>query len=150
MRGAPPVQMACGRDAAWAWAVGVLAAMAAATSCGWAAWQAGAAAAVVWSVALAAAAAGGVLAVSLAGRLPVSRLSWDGHAWQLDGAAGRLAVMIDTGSWMLLHWRGSQGTRWLPLSPRRCGAPAHLVRAAVYAHAGEPAPRGAAVPEAHG
>ena len=150
MRGAPPVLMACGRDAAWSWLVGALVAVTAATFVVWILWHAGVDAATAWLAAVFAAGAAGLLAGRQASRLPLARLAWDGHAWQLDGATGRLAVMIDTGDWLLLRWRDARGTRWLPLSPRRCGAPAHLARAVVHAHAGATMPRGTAAPEAHG
>lgn len=150
MRGAPPVLMACGRDAAWSWLVGVLVAATVATFVVWILWHAGVAAAATWPAVVFAAGGAGVVAGWQARRQPLARLAWDGHAWQLDGASGRLAVMIDTGDWLLLRWRDARGTRWLPLSTRRCGAPAHLVRAAVHAHAGETAPRGTAAPDAHG
>jgi hypothetical protein len=150
MRGAPPVLMACGRDAAWSWLVGVLVAATTTTLFGWILWHAGVAAAMAWPAAVFVASGAGVLAGRQASRLPLARLAWDGHAWQLDGASGRLAVMIDAGDWLLLRWRDARGTRWLPLSPRRCGAPAHLARAAVHAHAGDMATRGTAASDAHG
>ena len=149
MRGAPPVLMACGRDAAWSCLVGVLVAATAATLSVWILWHAGVAAGIAWLPGLFAAGTAGVLAYRHANRLPLAQLAWDGQAWQLDGASGRLAVMIDTGDWLLLRWRAVQGSRWLPLSPRRCGAPAYRVRAAVHAHAGT-APRRTAALDAHG
>jgi hypothetical protein len=150
MRGAPPVQMACGRDAAWSWFVGIVAAAAAASLWGWIAWHGLTPADAVVPGTLLAALCGGMLARRRAGQAPLARLTWDGRGWQLDGASGHLAVMIDTGGWMLLRWRGVQGIRWLPLTPRRCGVPAHLARTAIHAHAGRPLPQGPAAPEPHG
>lgn len=150
MRGAPPVQMACGRDAAWSSFVALVAASAMASLGGWLAWSGPLPVPVAWAVTLAAALCVGMLVWWHADRAPAARLAWDGQAWQLEGASGELAVMIDTGGWMLLRWRGGNGVRWLPLAPRRCGAPAHLARAAVHAHAGVKALRGAAAAQPHG
>ncbi len=73
------------------------------------------------------------------------RLSWDGADWQLAGAAsgrggeqpGTLAVALDGGHWMLLHFRATQAdarprTRWLALSRRDLGSQWHALRCAVY------------------
>lgn len=143
MRGAPPVQMACGRDARVPAVVGLLAATAAACLSGWLAWHA------AWptpflvlgivAAGLSGAAAGWRLAAAERER----RLVWDGRAWALDGRPGEVAVMVDIGDWMLLRVESATMKCWLPLSTRRCGAPAHLARAALHAHAGR-APLGGA------
>jgi hypothetical protein len=62
------------------------------------------------------------------------RLGWDGAQWQLDGAPGRLQVMIDLGGWMLLCFEPADDRRrrrWLPVSDARVPQALGL-RAAVY------------------
>jgi hypothetical protein len=136
MRGAPPVQMACGRDARAAAAVGLLSATAAATIVGWSGWQLGGSLAFVLATVVVAALLGGLAGGWRAGRVGERRLVWDGRSWTLDGIPGGVAVMIDTGDWMLLRFRAARTNNWLSLGLRTCGAPAHLARAALHAHAG--------------
>jgi hypothetical protein len=79
---------------------------------------------------------------------PAMRLTWSGAQWTL-GIAGREAVvlhppqvMIDLGEWLLLRVQpDGAGTRlWLPMA-RVDGASWHLLRAAVYSSAPDPASR---------
>ena len=137
MRAAPPVQMACGRDGRWRYAVGVLVAATAVGLGHWASGWLGRSPEVLVVATLLAAMAGVGVAWGLGGMADPGWLVWDGRAWALQGQPGQVAVMIDLGSWMLLRFRtqGSTGWRWLPLSVRTCGAPAHLCRAALLAHA---------------
>lgn len=139
MRAAPPVQMACGPDFRWQAAAAALAAGSGATLLAWSCARADAG----FAVSTAAAAASGALAALAAwrrlGRLPARRLFWDGRTWLLDGAPGWIEPKIDLGDLALLRWRGAAGSHWLPLSFTRCGAPVHLARAALRAHAGPPA-----------
>ena len=136
MRGAPPVQMACGREARAAVAVGLLSATAAAAFFGWLGWHAqwpsGLIVATMAAAALLAGAAGG-WRVKRAGE---RRLAWDGRTWALDGIAGEVGVMVDVGSWLLVRHRSVDAVVWLPLRLRSCGASVHLARAALQAHAG--------------
>lgn len=150
MRGAPPVQMACGRDARAAGGAAALSATAAASLAGWLAWHG------TWPVPLAAfvVIVCGLLAAVVGWRRVMAegerRLAWDGRAWALDGMPGEVAVMIDTGGWLLLRFQSAAACRWLSLRPARCGAPAHLARAALQAHAGRAAAGGLGGFERHG
>lgn len=138
MRAAPPVLMACGPDFRWQAAMAVLAAAAGATLLGWLCAWTDAGSMVIAAATAAGAALAGVAAWRHLGRLPAGRLFWDGRTWLLDGAPGWIEPKLDLGDLALLHWRGEAGGRWLPLSFTRCGAPVHLARAALRAHAGPP------------
>lgn len=135
MRAAPPVQLACSLESRWALGVGLLAGVSAATFAAWLC----AHAALASEVTLAAAVAAGGLAAAAAwrhaARTPQRRLAWDGRAWSLDGAPGDVELVLDAGDWLLLRWQDGGRARWLPLTPRRCGAPLHLACAALLAHA---------------
>lgn len=137
MRAAPPVQMACGRGGRWRHAVGVLAATAALALGLWVTGWLGRSPGVVGLVVVLAVVAGVAVSWQLGGLDDPGWLIWDGRAWTLQGQPGQVAVMIDLGSWLLLRFRvqGDAGWRWLPLHVRDCGAPAHLCRAALLAHA---------------
>lgn len=64
-------------------------------------------------------------------------LLWNGARWQLDGEAVQPAVMLDLGPWLLLRLALERGPqRWLGLTLSQAGAPAHQVRAALYAQGG--------------
>lgn len=150
MHGAPPVQMACGRDARVPAVVGLLAASAAACLLGWWAWHAAWPATLVVPGLVVAGLLGAGAGWRLAAAERERRLVWDGRAWALDGRPGDVAVMIDIGDWMLLRVQSATRSCWLPLSTRRCGAPAHLARAALHAHAGRASLGGAAGSGRHG
>jgi hypothetical protein len=140
MRGAPPVQMACGRDARWHGAECALAALAAGSAVFWLLLYQGLPPHLVLPVV-----AGVALGAAASWWRWVDRqsrqfLAWDGVGWALDGTAGDVALMIDLGPWMVLCFRPHESSprRWLAVDLRRCGAPIHLCRAAVHAHAGQP------------
>jgi hypothetical protein len=77
------------------------------------------------------------------------RLEWDGQRWHADGTPGRLAVMLDLGSWLLLRLQPDadptavprpSGTLWLPVAASEAGGGAwHLLRAAAFASTSTPA-----------
>jgi hypothetical protein len=147
MRAAPPVQMACGRDARWSAAVAALTALSAATGVAWAGWQAAWPPALQWTLAPAVAAALGGWTWRRLERQPERRLVWNGSAWTLDEAPADVELMIDLGDWLLLRvTTAADGrARWLPLDLRGRGGAApsssarHLCRAALLAHAGHAA-----------
>jgi hypothetical protein len=140
MRAAPPVQMNVGRSAAWALGVAVLRGGALATLLGWMAWHAGLASLPVRLAIAALALAIGVASARSLMRAPQGLLAWDGASWRLDGAPGGPERVLDAGGWLLLRWHGEDGrVHWLPLVPGRCGASAHLARAALLAHGLGPA-----------
>jgi hypothetical protein len=70
------------------------------------------------------------------GPTSVRQLTWDGQQWALQGQPGKVAVMLDFGVWLLLRFRSTGLTQWVPVDLRHCGAPPALCRAALRAHAG--------------
>ncbi len=84
--------------------------------------------------------AAGALAAALA--WPMTRpqpteLAWDGQHWRVGGPAGRLAVMIDLGPWLLLRWWPEPGAagpaRWLAVWAGEVGPAWHPLRCALFA-----------------
>jgi hypothetical protein len=137
MRAAPPVSVRCNGGAAWRLVQTGLFALAAAVLAAWTLAQLGLATA--W------AAAPGLAVAALAWRGCRSRevaLTWDGRAWTADGIPGRLEVMIDLGTWLLLRMRLDGGTapRWIAVSAGEAGLALHGLRAAVHARAAGTAP----------
>jgi len=79
-------------------------------------------------------------------RLRAMTLRWDSQQWQLTACdatgheqapSGRLAVSIDLGAWMLLHFKLDNATvlqrgTWLPLQRRGHEADWHALRCTVY------------------
>jgi hypothetical protein len=143
MRGAPPVFMACGPDPRWV-----------AVERG--AWTATAGIVVLWGLrhagladgwaALGAALCASLIWTCLARRPLIDQadtLTWDGLAWQLNGTAGEVGLMLDAGTWVLLrfHAHGGGPARWLSIHLARCGSPMPLCRAALHAHGGLTPPR---------
>lgn len=140
MRGAPPVLMACGRDAWVAASVALPAGAAAASIAAWLAWHGGLASGWVMGAAAVAALVGCGLGWGGVLRRGRRQLAWDGRHWTLDGQPGEVTLLADAGSAMLLRFHAAGAATWLPLRPGRCDAPAHLVRAALHAHAGHARP----------
>jgi hypothetical protein len=75
---------------------------------------------------------------------PTWQLAWDGGSWQLhapgrEERAGRVEVMLDLGSWMLVRFSPQIGARprlgavWLPLSRRSAAAAWPALRVALHA-----------------
>ncbi len=60
-------------------------------------------------------------------------LCWDGQQWSIDGRAGTVELMIDTGSWMLLRQRVAGGGHWLAVGAGDAGAVWHGLRVALHA-----------------
>jgi len=89
----------------------------------------------------------GLVAAVLARRTlatPDQHLGWDGSQWRLqwpgsDSQAGRVALMLDLGGWMLVRFtpeaagRAGRGRVWLPLWRRDAAADWQLLRVALYA-----------------
>ena len=142
MRGAPPVQMACGRDARWHAAECGVAALAAACLGYGLSRQLNLTPGLPLPAAAALALAAPVAWWRWVDRRPRSMLVWDGTAWSLDGKPGDVELMADLGRWMLLRFSDHEGARpwWLPMDLRRFGAAAHLCRAVIHAHAGALSP----------
>lgn len=137
MRAAPPVSVRCHGGVAWRAVQTGLFALAAAVLAAWALAQLGLAAA--WAVAPGLA----VAAVAWRGcRSGEVALNWDGRAWTADGIPGRLEVMVDLGTWLLLRMRldGGAGRRWIAVSAGEAGLALHGLRAAVHARATGTAP----------
>ncbi len=134
MRAAPPVQMVCGPDRHWAAAAALPAGLAAGVMLYWICWHAGLRPPLALGVAAVAASGAGVWAWRRTMRVPARTLGWDGSVWRLDAGSGSVISKLEVGDWRLLYWRDEGGACWLPLSLSRCGAPAHLARAALRAH----------------
>jgi hypothetical protein len=144
VRQAPPVSLRCDGSAAWQWLHALLAAAAVASFVSWALLHAGAEATTAVAASVAFALLAGVAAWRGA-RRDSAELQWDGQCWSLDGAAGRVDVMMDLGPWLLLRFQPTAGAaHWLPVPG---AAPArHGLRAALYSRAGASAPGVPAVP----
>ncbi len=82
---------------------------------------------------------------------PAHSLGWDGSTWQLqrsgiDGRAGRVALMLDLGSWLLVRFvpdaaaaRTRRRATWLPLSRRDAAEAWPALRVALHAPPAPPA-----------
>lgn len=86
-----------------------------------------------------------LLAAARAMRCRALDLHWDGQAWQVRHAhptggapmAGRIAVALDLGAWMLLKFDRRDVPRhrrtvWIPVQRRGLEAQWHALRCAVY------------------
>ena len=131
MRHAPPVQVRS-HGVGWRLLQSLLVALSVAAFVAWlllhaeqSAWPAGPAALLA-----------GVIAWRRLRALPVD-LAWDGTAWQANGVAGQVDLMLDMAGFMLVRWRSLQAgpARWIPLSRRDTGAADHALRVALYARA---------------
>jgi hypothetical protein len=136
MRGAPPVQVACGQDARWRWVIRGLHAVTFASLAGWLAGQfelrLPLLALLVVSVALAA----GLLPPAKPPPRAAPVLAWDGQRWLWQGLPAEVAVMLDFDRWLLLRLTTPQGRCWVPLSLSTGDVSAALFKAALKAHAG--------------
>ena len=139
MRGAPPVQLACGPDAPWRWFEQALAALALGTVTGWVALEFDAPVIALWLAAAAAGAFGWALAAASPARHPAAEafpvLAWDGQRWTFRGHPGEVSVMLDFDGWVLLRVRTSTDRRWVPIT--LVGRSPAGFRAALQAHAGQ-------------
>lgn len=138
MRGAPPVQMAVGRDARWGAFCLVLSALAGATAAVWAVMALHMPGPAAVPAALFGICSAGVLMRPVILTGPSGLLAWDGQRWALRGRPGEVDVMLDLGGWMLLRVHCADGGTWVPLALPRDGRSA-LFRAALHAHAGRAA-----------
>jgi hypothetical protein len=145
VRQAPPVGVTCSGRGGWRASGALLAALAGASVCAWGALQLGLGAAAASASAVAAGAAAAATGWRRAS-WPDVELRWNGQHWQSGDADGEVDVMLDLDAWMLLRLRPAAGrARWLPVSRAGAGAAWHPLRAALFAHAGAPAPDGKGV-----
>jgi hypothetical protein len=141
MHAPPSFQLTVRHYGVWHWACGVLVGAALLPTVVWS--QGALAACPGWlslSVLIGLAAALGVLLLSW--RLAPTSLRWDGQVWHLgpevtvgqEPGSGGLAVALDLGSWMLLHFKpeGARRGRWLPVQRRGHALSWHALRATVY------------------
>lgn len=141
MRSAPSVQVVVGDDLGWRIAAAVSCAAAAAVLAAWLGLMAGLPVLVVAVMAGMAGLAGAGLSHRLL-PAPAGVLAWDGAEWHWGGSNGQVAVVIDLGPWMVLHFMpsGRRGGRAAHLPVSRAGARAgwHGLRTAVYSRRPEP------------
>lgn len=146
MRVPPAVAVRCTGGLAWRWLNAGLPTLAAGVLAVWALQQFDAPPAGVVTVAAVVAA----VVLLLAWRLSRPRdrlLQWDGQRWTADGVPGRLQLMLDLGSFLLLRLHPEHGRGpWLAVTASEAGAGWHALRAAVYSRPSE-TPAGAARPE---
>jgi hypothetical protein len=132
VRAAPAVCVRCTGGPLWRVWCALLPVLTMAVVATWVVGHAGPIGVEVWSGVLV---AGSLLAgLRLRRQPPAVVLAWDGRCWTVDGRAGQLAVMIDTGPWMLLRLRvdGQASTQWVAVSAREAGPAWHLLRTAVF------------------
>ena len=136
MRGAPPVQVACGQDARWHWFIRGLHGLAAASLAWWLATLSGLRLPLLGVVIGLAA----MLALLMPPAKPQSgaapSLTWDGQQWLWQGEPADVAVMVDLDRWLLLRVATGLGGHWVPLSFAAGDPVGPLFRAALQAHAG--------------
>lgn len=153
MHAPPPFQITVRRFGVWHVACATLAAVAWGVTGGWAlsamkvhpAWLA------LSFLALMGASAGQLV---LSSRLAPTSLRWDGQLWHVgpeatrgqEPHAGRLAVALDLGNWLLLRFvpEGARRGRWVPVQRRGHELAWHGLRATVYC--ARPAPQPSAAP----
>ena len=160
MRSAPPLQISVARFGVWHAIVALVAGSACGSMFLW--WRAQPLP--VPPLVEAAAALGSMLAAAIAittWRVPPLTLRWDRQRWWVArGEAaeqpGKLAVAIDLGGWLLLHFvaegapAGSARRRpvptWIALQRPGLEAPWHALRCTLYAARPALPPEGAALP----
>ncbi len=71
-------------------------------------------------------------------------LRWDGQTWSLDGTAGRPAVALDLGVFLLIRLRTEPPfrDRWWAVTAAEAGAAWPALRAALYSRPPQTTPRG--------
>jgi hypothetical protein len=142
MRGAPPVQIACGSDRRWQRGLAGLQALAASTVAGWFALHAGWPAWLTATGTLSAAILSWAAACRWAAPPTQRALIWDGQRWTLNGMQGTVEVMLDLEGWLMLRFRGParSNVEWLPLTLRDQAPQEGPIRVALHAHARLPPP----------
>lgn len=125
MQPPPPLALRCPASRAWREACGVVSAAAGAAFAAWLArqgeWPPLAMAAAALAAALAFGALGRRLPGGHAGSAAAIEMAWDGERWHVDGAPGRIELMLDLGHrLMLLRMRPDSGkrggrARWLAI-----------------------------------
>lgn len=136
MRGAPPVQVACGQDAHWLWFIRGLHVVTFASLAGWLAMHSEMRMPLTGLMV-------GLVAI-VAGLVPPARppqgatpvLAWDSQRWLWQGEAAEVAVMLDFDRWLLMRVTTYQARFWVPLSLSSGAVQTARVRAALQAHAG--------------
>lgn len=109
-----------------------------------------------WLAAAGGAAGAALVAAASLTRIAPCRLRWDGERWHLgdpgdsgNELSGDLAIALDAGPWMLLHFRPpppARHGRWLPVRQRTVDGDWHTLRCAVYSP--RPAPGGSSAADA--
>jgi hypothetical protein len=141
MRAAPAVAVRCSGGPFWCASHIGLPALAAASVAGWATLLASGNAAGALISSLLAATVAGCLALRL-WRPQAAQLQWDGQRWAADGAPGRLQLMMDLGSLLVLRLHlDAAGERWLAVSAAEAGPAWPALRAAVYSRPPRATPR---------
>jgi len=147
MRSAPPLLVSVNRHEIWRLLVLLLVALASASIAMW--WWAQAVPVPAW-VSVAVVASGCALVVGASARWQARPLTlrWDRQRWLVacggqTKQAGELAVAVDLGAWMLLHFvavgdRPGQHMAagrpvWIPLQRRGLESHLHLLRCALFA-----------------
>ena len=140
MRAAPAVAVRGRGGRFWSALHAGLPALAAAAFVAWAAARAGSSEA---TTAALAAAVGLVLAGwAWRRRPPLVELQWTGQHWAVDGAPGRLQLMVDPGFLLVLRLHlDAGGERWLAISATEAGPAWPALRAAVYSRPPRATPR---------
>ena len=143
MRPAPPLALQCACSRTRRLACAVVGAAAGASVSAWVAghleWALPALAAGVGSGAL----AGAVLGHRIAGSARSFEIRWDGQGWHVDGASGRLQVILDFDRWLLLlrHRRDDRAReRWIAVSFARGADGLRALRTALYSRPPEATP----------
>jgi hypothetical protein len=141
MRGAPPVQVACGQEVRWLWFIRGLHAVTFASLVGWLALQSEVRMPLLGLLVVSAAVGAGLLPPTQQPQGAAPVLSWDGQRWLWQDQPAEVAVMLDFDRWLLMRVSTLQRHHWVALAMSAGDVPAALFKAALQAHAGR-APRG--------
>lgn len=136
MRGAPPVRVVVRPGPKWQAFERVVWALAAASTTAWLCAHVALEQLPVLALSLVCALLAALAMRRLQRREPVSTLDWTGQDWRVGDREARPAVRLDLGPVLLLSvdMPGAR-RRWLPVDLRQDPAAAHLLRAALMAHA---------------
>ena len=141
MRAAPAVAVLCDGGQLWFALHTGLPALAAAALVGWLSMPAGEGTGFALAVSLLAGSAAGLLAWRH-GRPRATQLQWDGQRWSADSSPGRLQLMLDAGTLLVLRLHlDAGGERWLAVSAAEAGPAWTGLRAAIYARPPRATPR---------
>ena len=150
MRAAPPFAFTVSRFGVWRAALALLAVLGVAAMALW--WgSADQPAPATQGLVAVAGVLAAVLPLAQSRRLSACMLRWDGQRWHLteaqlmarpsggDAVAGRLAVTIDLGNWLLLHFAAENPAKrpcppmvWIPLQRSGLEREWHAIRSVLY------------------